>query len=217
MPSAVFATPAPTKRRRHGDTGSDTQQLRFAQEARRNALFERLEGKLENDHLPWHDMPIAPKPRRPGLVILSLRRGLPVLEVKDEGRRNSHCGPVPVHAAGSVRIGQQAEPACPGSTGRARKRRRVHRHPVQRVGKASRHEIGGRNPGVQARGGATILKLDDRKTLEILSFTCSLAAGPPAERSDDDTCMPRSMVSRHDSRQADDIRGGNLSCRARSR
>ena len=46
-------------------------------------LFHALKRCLEDDYLIWHDVPIGPKARQPDFVILSPRRGLLLLEVKD--------------------------------------------------------------------------------------------------------------------------------------
>ena len=44
---------------------------------------QRLEEKLDADHLLWYDVPIGPKKRHPDFVILHPDNGLLVLEVKD--------------------------------------------------------------------------------------------------------------------------------------
>jgi hypothetical protein len=46
-------------------------------------VFYALKRCLEDDYLVWHDVPIGPKARQPDFVILSPRRGLLLLEVKD--------------------------------------------------------------------------------------------------------------------------------------
>lgn len=44
---------------------------------------ERLEKKLEDDYLCWHDVPVGPANAHPDFVVLHPRRGLLVLEIKD--------------------------------------------------------------------------------------------------------------------------------------
>jgi UvrD-like helicase C-terminal domain/Nuclease-related domain/AAA domain len=46
-------------------------------------LAERLEQKLDDDYLLWHNVPIGPKHMHPDFVVLHPYRGLLVLEVKD--------------------------------------------------------------------------------------------------------------------------------------
>ncbi len=46
-------------------------------------LAERLEQKLDDDYLLWHNVPIGPKQTHPDFVVLHPRRGLLVLETKD--------------------------------------------------------------------------------------------------------------------------------------
>jgi hypothetical protein len=46
-------------------------------------VLNQLKRCLEDDHLVWHNVPIGPRARRPDFVILSPRRGLLLLEVKD--------------------------------------------------------------------------------------------------------------------------------------
>lgn len=46
-------------------------------------LAERLEQKLDDDYLLWHNVPIGPKHMHPDFVVLHPRRGLLILEVKD--------------------------------------------------------------------------------------------------------------------------------------
>jgi hypothetical protein len=46
-------------------------------------LAERLEQKLDDDYLLWHNVPIGPKQTYPDFVVLHPRRGLLVLETKD--------------------------------------------------------------------------------------------------------------------------------------
>jgi len=46
-------------------------------------LAERLEQKLDNDYLLWHNVPIGPKQTHPDFVLLHPRRGLLILETKD--------------------------------------------------------------------------------------------------------------------------------------
>ena len=53
-------------------------------------LAQRLIDKLEDDYLCWYDVPVGPKHRHPDFVILSPRRGLLVLEVKDWKLENIH-------------------------------------------------------------------------------------------------------------------------------
>jgi hypothetical protein len=43
----------------------------------------QLKRCLEDDYLVWHDIPIGPKARQPDFVVLSPRRGILLLEVKD--------------------------------------------------------------------------------------------------------------------------------------
>jgi hypothetical protein len=49
-------------------------------------LAERLEQKLDDDYLLWHNVPIGPKQTHPDFVVLHPRRGLLVLETKDWNR-----------------------------------------------------------------------------------------------------------------------------------
>lgn len=46
-------------------------------------LAERLEQKLDDDYLLWHNVPIGPKQTHPDFVMLHPRRGLLILETKD--------------------------------------------------------------------------------------------------------------------------------------
>jgi hypothetical protein len=46
-------------------------------------LAERLEQKLDDDYLLWHNVPIGPKQTHPDFVLLHPRRGLLILETKD--------------------------------------------------------------------------------------------------------------------------------------
>jgi hypothetical protein len=46
-------------------------------------VLNQLKRCLEDDHLVWHNVPVGPRARRPDFVILSPRRGLLLLEVKD--------------------------------------------------------------------------------------------------------------------------------------
>ncbi|MBD2114925.1 MULTISPECIES: DEAD/DEAH box helicase [Cyanophyceae] len=46
-------------------------------------LAQRLEAKLEDDHLLWYDVPVGPKALHPDFILLHPSRGLFVLEVKD--------------------------------------------------------------------------------------------------------------------------------------
>ena len=46
-------------------------------------LAERLEQKLEDDYLLWHDVPVGPKQLHPDFIVLHPSRGLLILEVKD--------------------------------------------------------------------------------------------------------------------------------------
>ena len=46
-------------------------------------LAERLEQKLDDDYLLWHNVPIGPQQTYPDFVVLHPRRGLLVLETKD--------------------------------------------------------------------------------------------------------------------------------------
>ncbi|MCW5653573.1 3'-5' exonuclease [Hydrogenophaga sp.] len=46
-------------------------------------LAERLEQKLDDDYLLWHNVPIGPKQTYPDFVVLHPRRGLLILETKD--------------------------------------------------------------------------------------------------------------------------------------
>ena len=46
-------------------------------------LAERLEQKLDDDYLLWHNVPIGPKQSHPDFVVLHPRRGLLILETKD--------------------------------------------------------------------------------------------------------------------------------------
>lgn len=46
-------------------------------------LAERLEQKLDDDYLIWHNVPIGPKYAHPDFVVLHPRRGILILEVKD--------------------------------------------------------------------------------------------------------------------------------------
>jgi Nuclease-related domain/UvrD-like helicase C-terminal domain/AAA domain len=46
-------------------------------------LAERLEQKLDDDYLLWHNVPIGPKQTHPDFVLLHPKRGLLILETKD--------------------------------------------------------------------------------------------------------------------------------------
>jgi hypothetical protein len=46
-------------------------------------LAERLEEKLDDDYLLWHNVPIGPKQTHPDFVIIHPRRGALILETKD--------------------------------------------------------------------------------------------------------------------------------------
>jgi len=46
-------------------------------------LAERLEQKLDDDYLLWHNVPIGPKQTHPDFVLLHPHRGLLILETKD--------------------------------------------------------------------------------------------------------------------------------------
>ncbi|HEU5295786.1 MAG TPA: UvrD-helicase domain-containing protein [Burkholderiaceae bacterium] len=46
-------------------------------------VLHQLKRCLEDDHLVWHNVPVGSRARRPDFVILSPRRGLLLLEVKD--------------------------------------------------------------------------------------------------------------------------------------
>ena len=46
-------------------------------------MLHQLKRCLEDDYLVWHDVPIGPRARQPDFVILSPRRGVLLLEVKD--------------------------------------------------------------------------------------------------------------------------------------
>lgn len=46
-------------------------------------LAERLEQKLEDDYLLWHNVPVGPKQTYPDFVIIHPRRGALILETKD--------------------------------------------------------------------------------------------------------------------------------------
>ncbi len=46
-------------------------------------LAERLEQKLDNDYLLWHNVPMGPRYSHPDFVVVHPRRGILVLEVKD--------------------------------------------------------------------------------------------------------------------------------------
>lgn len=46
-------------------------------------VLHQLKRCLEDYYLVWHDVPIGPRARQPDFVILSPRRGLLQLEVKD--------------------------------------------------------------------------------------------------------------------------------------
>ncbi len=46
-------------------------------------VLHQLKRCLEDDHLAWHDIPIGPRARQPGFVVLSPRWGMLLLEVKD--------------------------------------------------------------------------------------------------------------------------------------
>lgn len=45
-------------------------------------LAERLEQKLEDDYLLWHNVPVGPKQTRPDFVVMHPRRGVLILETK---------------------------------------------------------------------------------------------------------------------------------------
>ncbi|RFO96532.1 DNA helicase II [Rhodoferax lacus] len=46
-------------------------------------LAERLEQKLDDDYLLWHNVPIGPRQTHPDFVVLHPKRGLLILETKD--------------------------------------------------------------------------------------------------------------------------------------
>src|SRR5688572_1100677 len=46
-------------------------------------LAERLEQKLDDDYLLWHNVPVGPKQTYPDFVVIHPRRGALVLETKD--------------------------------------------------------------------------------------------------------------------------------------
>jgi Nuclease-related domain/UvrD-like helicase C-terminal domain/AAA domain len=46
-------------------------------------LAERLEQKLDDDYLLWHNVPIGPKQTHPDFVVIHPKRGLLILETKD--------------------------------------------------------------------------------------------------------------------------------------
>jgi hypothetical protein len=46
-------------------------------------LAERLEQKLDDDYLLWHNVPVGPKQTHPDFVVLHPRRGALILETKD--------------------------------------------------------------------------------------------------------------------------------------
>ncbi len=46
-------------------------------------LAERLEQKLDDDHLLWYDVPMGPRNTHPDFCVMHPRRGILVLEVKD--------------------------------------------------------------------------------------------------------------------------------------
>lgn len=46
-------------------------------------LAERLEQKLDDDYLLWHNVPVGPKQTHPDFVIIHPRRGALILETKD--------------------------------------------------------------------------------------------------------------------------------------
>ncbi len=46
-------------------------------------VLHQLKRCLEGDYLVWHNVPIGPRARQPDFVILSPRRGILLLEVKD--------------------------------------------------------------------------------------------------------------------------------------
>lgn len=55
---------------------------RFSTQGERR-IAERLEQKLDDDYLLWHDVPVGPTNSHPDFVVLHPRRGLLILEVKD--------------------------------------------------------------------------------------------------------------------------------------
>ncbi len=46
-------------------------------------VAERLEQKLDDDHLLWYDVAVGPKHQHPDFVVMHTRRGILILEVKD--------------------------------------------------------------------------------------------------------------------------------------
>jgi Nuclease-related domain len=46
-------------------------------------LAKRLEQKLDDDYLLWHNVPIGPKQTYPDFVVLHPKRGLLILETKE--------------------------------------------------------------------------------------------------------------------------------------
>lgn len=46
-------------------------------------LAERLEQKLDDDYLLWHNVPVGPKQTHPDFVVMHPRRGVLILETKD--------------------------------------------------------------------------------------------------------------------------------------
>jgi hypothetical protein len=46
-------------------------------------VLQQLKRCLDDDHVVWHDVPIGPRARQPDFVVLSMRWGVLMLEVKD--------------------------------------------------------------------------------------------------------------------------------------
>lgn len=46
-------------------------------------LAERLEQKLDDDYLLWHNVPVGPKQSHPDFVVMHPRHGILILETKD--------------------------------------------------------------------------------------------------------------------------------------
>jgi Nuclease-related domain/UvrD-like helicase C-terminal domain/AAA domain len=53
-------------------------------------LAERLEQKLDDDYLLWHNVPVGPKSSYPDFVVIHPSRGLLILEVKDWSLKTIH-------------------------------------------------------------------------------------------------------------------------------
>ncbi|HEY4066382.1 MAG TPA: nuclease-related domain-containing protein [Burkholderiaceae bacterium] len=61
-------------------------------------VLHQLKRCLEDDYLVWHDVPIGPRACQPDFVILSPRRGVLLLEVKDWKRTTLHRATVTARA-----------------------------------------------------------------------------------------------------------------------